>query len=151
MRNIGLKISLTVIGVFLFAIAAYFLHDGFLHFVLGQFSDLPVIFESRNIASVVESRLIFTAVVAMLPLLFLFSHFILKSEKLTIFLAIVAITLLCGLVMLEFHIYSLRFMAEGQYEYIISIDDIRASLYLGIGFLLGAILSTAIFSFIFRN
>ena len=157
MKNRNLKILITLLATILFAVLALYFSDDFTHFVLGQFKDLNAIFISNELLGQFKSTYTFVFVIAILPCLFLFANFILKDQKPWIFLVIIPITLICGVALLSFHIYSIRmeilelpeltFMDTRPFP----VSRIQVARYLGIGFLMGAIISTAILTFLTRD
>ncbi|MFK7784605.1 MAG: hypothetical protein AB8B56_05810 [Crocinitomicaceae bacterium] len=131
-----------------------------MNFVLAQFNDLDVTITSTELLNDRESFFTFIAVIALLPILFLFAHFVLKDQKPSVFLFIIPITLICGVAMMAYHIYSLRYeiqeMQQFETTYLVikntvSLEKIHAARFLGIGFLIGAISTTAVLSFLSRD
>jgi hypothetical protein len=156
----GQKIIITIAATIILAIIAFFIHDYFFEFVLSQFDDLEFVATSTDLFANRESFFTFISVIAVLPSLFLFANFVLKDENPSVFFFIIPFTLICGFGMMMFHVYSLRWelqeMHQFETDYLIvthhiTIENIHAARFLGIGFLIGAISSTAILSFIHRN
>lgn len=157
MKNRNLKISVTVASTILLAVLSIYFSEDFTRFVLSQFKDLDVTFVSTELLGQSNLNFTFVFVITMLPSLFLFSNFALKDQKSWIFLVIIPVTLICGVALMAFHIYSLRAEVAEFSESMpfmknsMSISKIHAARYLGIGFLMGIIISTAILSFLTRD
>ncbi|MDG1331169.1 MAG: hypothetical protein P8P74_02490 [Crocinitomicaceae bacterium] len=158
MKNRGAKITITIVSMILFGSAAFFFHDSFYEFVISQLKDLNVSMSSTALFAQFSARWTFASVISLLPALFLFSHWILKDQKPKVFLLIIPITVLFGLALMAFHIYSIRQemielneMFPSFIRNSLSTSNIHAARYLGIGFIVGNIFSTAVVSFTTRD
>jgi hypothetical protein len=139
-------------------ILAFIFHDSFLHFVLDQFRDLNVIVQTSGLNDVFTLKATFVGVISLIPALLFFSHFILKDQNPKIFLFILPMTLLCGFALMALHLFSIRTeivaypdLSLLNIQNSFSISNIHAERYLGIGFILGTLFSTAILSFSSRD
>lgn len=155
MMHRNLKIAGTIIATILFALLAYLFSDHFASFVYRQFEDIELYVLATDISGQFESIYIFVVSIAILPCLFLLSNVVLRDEKPWRNLVVIPLTILCGIILMSYHIHSMRLEILDHRisftDFGIPVAKIRAGRYLGIGFLIGAMISTALVSFLTRE
>lgn len=139
-----------------FGILAWVFAETFFDFVYHQFDDVNVQLVSTELLGQFRQTGDFAASVAMLPLLFFFSAYILLREhKIKLFLTS-AVILICGIGLMFLYISHLKteassFQIMPGIQNTLSISSIQAGWYLGIGFILGTLISLIFFLLISKQ
>lgn len=156
MRSQGIKVIITFFMMLVFGILAWVFAETFFDFVYHQFDDVNVQLISTELLGQFRQTGDFSASLAMLPLLFLFSAYILSREHKVKLFFTSGVILICGIGLLFIYISYLkteasRFQIMPRIQNTLSISSIQAGWYLGIGFILGTLISLIFFLLISKQ
>ena len=157
MINQTQKIVLTLISVLILTVLSFFqFHEFFFNSLITPQLD-GVNLVSTSILPQQQSFLSFIMVLALIPILLLMSDIIVQYKKLFSFTITLLSILICGILFMSFHLQVLKanYLSipeiSEEIQNSMSTSSIHAERYLGIGFLLGAIIPTTIFHLISRK
>lgn len=157
MRNKTQKIGITLISILILSFLSLFLFEEYLwnHLIFPQLEGLNLV--STSVLPQENSFFILPIVIGCIPILLFLSDYIVQYKKPLPFVVTIVTILICGILFMSLHLRGLKadylYVQQiiGEIQNSMSTSSIHAARHLGLGFLIGAIVPTAIFYLAVRN
>lgn len=150
MHKREVKIVWTIVGTIVLLVLSFIFAEEFANYVFSFFTANSLQLHSTELFGQFEQDLEFVSAISMLPFLFFQVNSALRHEKTWKIRVSVAFVLLSGIGFMFGYIYYMLSEIVSMphlpgIENAISVSSIHAGWYLGIGFLVGALVSTVLF------